>query len=552
MNFLSMFNLGFLWGAFGAISLITMIWVGGPHIQMAGYKPLEPTWVRVLLSVLIVLVVLGANLYKWYKQHKLNKHVMEELKASELSSDADTQKLGSNSQLDEQFNSIDLILQRHNDAEKKGFLQKIFVDKKAYIYQKPWFLVLGAPGVGKTTSILNSGLNFPIGTVENVSKLSGTKDCDWFLTDEALLLDTAGRFVEQENQTKNSEHWKELLSLLKRCRTKQPINGLVLMIGTDDILKEDEAYLQNQLSEFRIRLQELQTSFNTMFPLYLLVNKIDLIPGFDQYFGYLSEEDRNKVLGVQLDATAQNSAEQINLIIQRLDEIAKFIELGIFESVAYNNQQNDPSDLALSFASEFANFITSLKSYLKKLLNLSKYDSSLYLGGIYFSSSAQQPINTHPAPIHSPYNLTPKYSEEAAFGIVPKSKAYFLNHFYQYVLGETSDLAGIDALWLKKQRRWYWGACGVMGLLSLGVMAWFSQTYLKNTKYLDFVNENVAQAQQMSEITSANNAMQLLDFADKVQIIPSDNISNELIESGVMNDAGFGQYHSNHQSLNLL
>lgn len=82
-----MINVGMLWGGFGAVSLISMIWFGGAYLQIGTWKPLEPTWVKVLLSCLIILVVIGVNVYKWYKQRQLNKHVMEELKASDLSSD---------------------------------------------------------------------------------------------------------------------------------------------------------------------------------------------------------------------------------------------------------------------------------------------------------------------------------------------------------------------------------------------------------------------------------------------------------------------------------
>ena len=343
-----------LWGGFGAVSLISLIWLGGAYLQIGTWKPLEPTWAKVLLSCLIILVVIGVSVYKWYKQKQLNKHVIEELKASDLSSDDNP--INKN-KITEQFNSVDLILQKHNDIQNKNLLQRLFTDKKAYIYQKPWFLLVGASGVGKTTSILNSGLKFPIGTVENTSRLVGTQDCDWFLTNDAVMIDTAGRFVEQDNQSKNSDDWQELLHLLKRCRTKQPINGLVLMIGTDDIMKNDERYLGSQLSELRVRLQEVQNTFNISFPFYVVVNKIDLITGFEQYFNYLSEEDRNKVFGITLDVLSDNSAEKINVIAKKLDNIAELIELNIFNSVAYNNQQNEPSDLALSFASEFADFI---------------------------------------------------------------------------------------------------------------------------------------------------------------------------------------------------
>lgn len=539
MNFLSALNLGALWGAFGALSLISLIWLGGPHIQIASHKPLEALWVRILLSVIIVCTVIAVNIYKWYQKQKLNKKVIEELKASELTS-SDTSQPSPN-KLNEQFNSIDLILQKHDSTKNKNIIQKLFLDKKEYIYQKPWFLILGAPGVGKTTSILNSGLNFPVGTIENADKLSGTKDCDWFLTDEALFLDTAGRFVEQDNQSKNSQDWKELLSLLKRCRTKQPINGLVLVVGVDDILKNNDDHLQNQINEFRVRLQELQTTFNTTFPLYLLINKIDLIPGFDQYFNYLSEEDRKKVLGIQLDTLSENTAEQINKVLKRLDEISNAIELNIFNSVAYNNQQNESSDLALSFASEFDNFITTLKTYLKKLFNLSKYDSTLYLGGVYFSSSTQQSI-TDNAPIQSRYQLRNKYSTNHLSGILPKSKVYFLHHFYQYTLIETSNLAGIDIRWIKKQQRLYWGSCIALLLLS-GIAAFtISQMYAKNKAYLGLVQENYKNAQDMASQANPDDALELLKLADTVKSIPSHNIPENLSNIGLLNDLGFSQH----------
>lgn len=526
-----------LWGGFGAVSLISLIWLGGAYLQIGTWKPLEPTWAKVLLSCLIILVVIGVSVYKWYKQKQLNKHVMEELKASDLSSDDNP--INKN-KITEQFNSVDLILQKHNDIQNKNLLQRLFTDKKAYIYQKPWFLLVGASGVGKTTSILNSGLKFPIGTVENTSRLVGTQDCDWFLTNDAVMIDTAGRFVEQDNQSKNSDDWQELLHLLKRCRTKQPINGLVLMIGTDDIMKNDERYLGSQLSELRVRLQEVQNTFNISFPFYVVVNKIDLITGFEQYFNYLSEEDRNKVFGITLDVLSDNSAEKINVIAKKLDNIAELIELNIFNSVAYNNQQNEPSDLALSFASEFADFIVHLKSYLKKLLNLSKYDAMFHLGGIYFTSSAQQETGnkTHVNPKHQ---LQPKYIQDDN-GLMITSKPYFINHFYHFVLMEASNLAGTDASWLKKRKIIYWGLCLLLSVLTIACTVMFIRAFFKNSAYLDMVEKNTQDAHTMSSLVDGSSALAVLDFANKVRVIPTRDIPSELAQNTVLGDAGLNDY----------
>ncbi|VEB62831.1 membrane protein [Salmonella enterica subsp. enterica] len=40
--------------------------------------------------------------------------------------------------------------------------RKIFEGKR-FLYELPWFMVVGSPGDGKTTALLNTGLQFPAG-----------------------------------------------------------------------------------------------------------------------------------------------------------------------------------------------------------------------------------------------------------------------------------------------------------------------------------------------------------------------------------------------------
>ncbi|OUY08260.1 type VI secretion system membrane subunit TssM [Acinetobacter populi] len=555
MGILSGLGWSSLWSVFGILSLITMIWVAGPTLSIADYKPLAPIWVRVLLSVLICLIFLAVYLYKWYQTKKLNQHVIEEIKASELGSDNKTGSIG-NSALQEQFLNIETVLQRHNDQQSKNLFQKLFADKNEYIYQKPWFLMVGASGVGKTTAILNSGLTFPVGTTDNVSKLIGTRDCDWFLTDEALLLDTAGRFVEQNDDINNSEDWNELLGLLKRCRTKQPINGLVLMVSTDDILSKDEGRVQQQLQQIRLRLQELQASFKTTYPLYIMVNKIDLISGFNQYFNYLTEEERKKVFGVDLDPLTPTSAEKINRITSEIDQISERIQKNLFTSVAYNNQQNDPSDLAIGFASEFSNFSQSLKLYLKRLLNLSRYDSDLNLAGVYFTSAVQQENESIKSTDALNYDLQEKYSGNGHATLVPKAKAYFVNQIFQTLLLNTANLAGMDNAWLKKRRKIYWICVAVTALVLLIFLFLLIRAYSHNHHYLDAVSTQLNKVESDAKNVDATNVSDLLNFTQKVYLLPTYNINKEYLDDSFIKNLGLSQFKdvekaamSKHQSL---
>ncbi|QOW47023.1 MULTISPECIES: type VI secretion system membrane subunit TssM [Acinetobacter] len=555
MGFLTMFSWTSMWSLFGLISIVTTIWFAGPMIAFAEYKPLEPVLNRVLLIILVCLIFLGIYLFKLYKTKKMNEHVLEEIKASDIHDRAES-PVKNESGLQEQFNNIDTILQRQQVKQEQNFFQRIFGSKEDYIYDKPWFIVIGAPGVGKTTAILNSGLTFPIGTTDHVSKLAGTRDCDWFLTDEALLLDTAGRFVEQNNDVTNSNDWNELLGLLKRCRPKQPINGLVLMLSADDILNNNDEKIQSQIQQIRVRLQEMQASFNTTFPLYIMVNKVDLISGFNQYFNYLDETERQQTFGVSLDPLSITSAEKINKLTDEIDVIVAKLQNNLFTSISFNNQQNDPADLAIGFPNEFERFTFTLKSYLKKLLNLSRYDSEINLSGVYFTSAVQSADDGFILDAENSAALKHKYSQNINSTLVPNSKSYFIHSIFKELLLNTANIAGIDTSWIKKRRKIYWTVAILLGLLLLALLLLLLRSFAYNHKYQEAVATQLTQLEAESKKVDINNVSSLLGFTNKVYNLPTWNINKELLSKSFFKNMGLSQHKdiekaalSKHQSL---
>jgi type VI secretion system protein ImpL len=67
---------------------------------------------------------------------------------------------------------------------------------RGYLYEQPWYVIIGPPGAGKTTALLNSGLKFPLAAEMGqgaVAGVGGTRLCDWWFTENAVLIDTAGR-----------------------------------------------------------------------------------------------------------------------------------------------------------------------------------------------------------------------------------------------------------------------------------------------------------------------------------------------------------------------
>jgi type VI secretion system protein ImpK len=62
-----------------------------------------------------------------------------------------------------------------------------------------------------------------------VRGIGGTRNCDWWFTDEAVLIDTAGRYTTQSsNREVDAAAWTGFLTLLKKFRPAQPLNGAIV------------------------------------------------------------------------------------------------------------------------------------------------------------------------------------------------------------------------------------------------------------------------------------------------------------------------------------
>ena len=117
---------------------------------------------------------------------------------------------------------------RKNLAEAMAMLRGGPDGRKA-LYTLPWYMIIGPPAIGKTTAIVNSGLNFPgLTTARRMRGAGGTRNCDWWFSTDAILLDTAGRYAQSADRSETEGEWFSFLDLLRKHRGRGPINGLIL------------------------------------------------------------------------------------------------------------------------------------------------------------------------------------------------------------------------------------------------------------------------------------------------------------------------------------
>src|SRR5262245_23876267 len=133
-------------------------------------------WGPVIVLVVALLVAAGALLGRWIVQRWVRK------KRERFDADLRSQAQGQ---------AVREVQKQFLDALEE--LRRSRID----VYAIPWYLVIGEPQSGKSQVILNSGLRFPVGR-DKVSGSGGTRNCDFWFTERAVLVDTAGRFAFQE------------------------------------------------------------------------------------------------------------------------------------------------------------------------------------------------------------------------------------------------------------------------------------------------------------------------------------------------------------------
>ncbi len=190
-------------------------------------------------------------------------------------------------------------------------LLKTSLRRRGYLYEQPWYAIIGPPGAGKTTALLNAGLRFPLAEqmghgTSAVAGVGGTRLCDWWFTENAVLIDTAGRYTTQDSSAAvDRAGWNAFLDLLKETRPRQPLNGLLVAFPLSDIAQAPAAERRAHAAAIRGRISELQTRFGVRMPVYVLFTKADLIAGFTEFFDDLDRERRAQVWGTTFDCAAQ-------------------------------------------------------------------------------------------------------------------------------------------------------------------------------------------------------------------------------------------------------
>jgi len=369
------------WTFLGLFLTIFLIWYAGPIIGI------EEESTRIYIIVGLVLIVILSIFWKRMMASK-----MALLIESYLKKQADKESLNTTS-LDEK-DAIENVKSQMVDAINTLKKSEIGGGNRgnSALYELPWYIIIGPPDAGKSTLIHNSGLDFPLPgkskTIQEIKGMGGTRNCDWWFTNDAIIIDTAGRYTTGES---DNVEWLGFLKLLKKSRKNRPINGVIIAVNVESLMRNSEKEIREDAEKIRSRSWELLEELEVRFPVYLFFTKCDMISGFVDFFGHLTKDEREQVWGCTFTEQQGKTGNIANIFQVEMDRLEKSLCDLRLETI--NRERNlEKKEKIFQFPLQFSAVKGKIAHFVSCLLQDNVFRKGPVLRGFYFTCGTQEGV----------------------------------------------------------------------------------------------------------------------------------------------------------------
>lgn len=258
------------------------------------------------------------------------------------------------------------------------------LDTVNYKYHLPWYLLIGPAHSGKTSMMDRSDIIFPLGkpTFDIPDPSPGIR---WWFLNRGVVIDLKGDFLIKDKGIQSDEKgWRTVISLLNRYRARRPIDGLILTIPASELYGAHKLSPEELADRGKFLAQKLQATQNMLslrVPVYVVITKSDVIPGFQSICQVLPQKNQQNMLGwsspytptsaytpMWLDEAFGQMHHQLSHI--RLEMLAEGLAPEVRDGV-------------FVFPHELLHIKKNLAYYVDQIFKVNAYEESLILRGIY-------------------------------------------------------------------------------------------------------------------------------------------------------------------------
>jgi type VI secretion system protein ImpL len=461
-----------LLGVLGVLAAAALVWFVGPLVTVAQHAPLASEQARWVAIALVAAGIAADAAWRMVRSAQRNRRLMEGLVTGGAVGTAGAPEVAL---LGQRFEEAVSLLRRSRIGGRNPFAAAL--SGRPYVYQLPWYVIIGAPGAGKTTALVNSGLEFPLATKVGgkvLRGIGGTRNCDWWFSTEAVLVDTAGRYTTHDSHREaDRAAWLGFLDLLVRYRPRRPVNGVLLTLSVSDLLGAAPEARLAHAAELRARIDELQRHLGIRFPIYVLVTKTDLLAGFMEFFADLDKDERAQVWGVTFPYEGEGAAtDPMLLAASEFAALEKRLHECMLERL-HAETDRERRGAIYAFPQQWRLLRETLHEFMQAVFAGSPTGGAQPLvRGVYFTSATQEgtPVDRALGGLARKLGLAHRVVAPAR----PSGKTFFVTRLLRDVVFAESGLAGTNLRWERRRAALQWGLVGaaVCAVAGTAVLAW--------------------------------------------------------------------------------
>jgi len=446
-----------------------------------------PLWIAIVATVVIIAVLVTIIVWGVVKSRRAAGKIERA-----LAKQGAAQMAGARPDMQADINAMSSEFTKAVGALKGSRLGK------DALYALPWYVIIGPPGVGKSTALRNSGLQFPYLSERGggaVKGIGGTRNCDWWMTNQAVIVDTAGRYTTEDT---DRDEWLAFLDLLKDTRPKRPINGILLAVSVADLALANEGEINTMSTKIRARIDEVTKHLEMSVPIYVLFTKCDLLPGFVEMYSEMGKSERKDIWGFTLPVTgAYAGVDPVGTFCDQFDRLADRTEQRALRRMG-DERRVEGRGKIYEFPQHFELLRDNLASFIGLLFTANVYAETPMLRGCYFTSGTQEgrPIDRLMGSMAQAFGM----QSNAILGQQQvEARSYFLGNLFNKVIFADRELARRSSKHVRKAAliKWF-GATGIFAV-ALGLTVLPIRSMRANQAMLASVNHAVDEVEKDHE-----------------------------------------------------
>lgn len=357
--------------------------------------------------------------------------------------------------------------------------RRLFQKSKA----KPWILLIGKHGAGKTSLLAKSQHSFVSPTKKSITEALETKNVDWWIGEDFVFADPAGKFCfSNATETQHYSYWQFFLKSLKKKFT-QPFDSICLIVDLPSLVYYQDIAFEDFIKRWQEQIHLLAEVCDPLC-INIVVTQCDYLAGYAEFFAHQDKDQQQQPLGFSL-IDNQQVTHIHDRFMQQFDTFVSMVNQRTLDRLHY-----EPNQARRLRIHDFPFQLEHFKKPLSAIIASLPETHSIFVNNIFFCSTEQttHTINVLSDKLNKAFQFkttteTPLIAEERALFIHKMISRLAKPHITQKVTSKSTPT------------KWWHYASYPIAISSVVLLtALFQHSYHKNLESFKTIEINLTKA----------------------------------------------------------